>query len=78
MPRTNPGLNQFMKKIQGNFTLRTTGGTVFPLPRPRSAPEPWPVIVKAVYLKQVPGVIGVGYIETNRSVAVVDSARPQG
>jgi len=67
-----------MKKIQGNVKFRTTRGTVFPMPTPSSAPKPWPGMVKAVYLKQVPGVIGVGCIETNRRVAVVDSARPQG
>jgi 3',5'-cyclic-AMP phosphodiesterase len=69
----NGHIHQIMQKVEGNITFHTARGTAFPLPTPGSAPKPLPVVVEATQLKKMLGLTSVNYVETNRTLAVVDS-----
>jgi 3',5'-cyclic-AMP phosphodiesterase len=69
----NGHIHQVMQKVEGNITFHTARGTAFPLPGPGAAPKPLPVVVDAPQLKKMLGLTSVNYIETNHSLAIVDS-----
>jgi hypothetical protein len=63
----------FLRCMAWAGTFHTARGTAFPLPIPGSVPKPVPVIVEASKLKKTLGITSVSYIETNHTLAVVDS-----
>jgi 3',5'-cyclic-AMP phosphodiesterase len=69
----NGHIHQVMQKVEGNITFHTARGMAFPLPTPGSAPKPLPVVVDATQLKGMLGLTSVQYVETNHSLAIVDS-----
>jgi 3',5'-cyclic-AMP phosphodiesterase len=69
----NGHIHQVMQKVEGNITFHTARGMAFPLPAPGSAPKPLPVVVDATQLKGMLGLTSVQYVETNHSLAIVDS-----
>ena len=71
----NGHIHQVMQKVEGNITFHTARSTAYPQPTPGSAPSPGPV--KDLPPDRLPSSIGVTqvrYIETEKSLAIVDSA----
>jgi len=71
----NGHIHQVMQKVEGNITFHTARSTAYPQPAPGSAPSPGPV--KDLPPDRLPGSIGVTqirYVETERSLAVIDTA----
>jgi hypothetical protein len=71
----NGHIHQVMQKVEGNITFHTARSTAYPQPTPGSAPSPGPV--KDLPQDRLPSSIGVTqvrYIETEKSLAIVDSA----
>ncbi len=71
----NGHIHQVMQKVEGNITFHTARSTAYPQPAPGSAPSPGPV--KDLPADRLPASVGITqirYIETERSLAVVDTA----
>ena len=69
----NGHIHQTVKKVEGNVTFHTAMSTAFPQPKPGTAPKPGPMKVELAILPTVLGITEVHYIESNHSLAVVDS-----
>ena len=59
--------------MEGNITFHTARSTAFPQPEPGTAPKPGPMKVPAEKLRSVLGVTNVNYVETQHTLAVIDS-----
>jgi 3',5'-cyclic AMP phosphodiesterase CpdA len=71
----NGHIHQVMQKVEGNVTFHTARSTAYPQPAPGTAPAPGPVKdLPAGRLGQTIGVTQVRYIETNKPLAIVDTA----
>jgi 3',5'-cyclic AMP phosphodiesterase CpdA len=69
----NGHIHQTIKKVEGNITFHTAMSTAFPQPKPGAAPKPGPMKVQPAILPTVLGITDVQYVETDHSLAVVDS-----
>jgi 3',5'-cyclic AMP phosphodiesterase CpdA len=69
----NGHIHQTMKKVEGQVTFHTAMSTAFPQPEPGKAPKPGPLKVEAGKLRGYLGITAVDYVESNHSLAVVDS-----
>jgi Icc protein len=70
----NGHIHQVMQKIEGNITFHTARSTAYPQPAPGTAPAPGPMKdVPADRLGQTIGVTQIRYVETNKSLAIVDT-----
>ena len=69
----NGHIHQTLKKVEGNVTFHTATSTAFPQPAPGAAPKPGPMKVTPEILPTLLGITEVNYVETNRSLAVVDA-----
>jgi len=69
----NGHIHQTMKKVEGHATFHTAMSTAFPQPEPGKAPKPGPLKVEAGRLREYLGITDVNYVESNHSLAVVDS-----
>ena len=71
----NGHIHQVMQKVEGNITFHTARSTAYPQPAPGSAPSPGPMKdVPAGELGKMIGVTQIRYVETNKSLAIVDSS----
>lgn len=70
----NGHIHQTVKKVEGNITFHTARSTAFPQPKPGAAPKPGPMKVEPAILPAVLGITEVRYVESDHSLAVVDSA----
>jgi Icc protein len=59
--------------VEGNIAFHTDISTAFPQPAPGTAPKPEPMKVEAEKLSSVLGITNVKYVESNYTLAVVDS-----
>ncbi len=69
----NGHIHQTLQKVEGNVTFHTAMSTAFPQPAPGSAPSPGPMKVEAARLRSVLGLASINYVETNHSLAIIDS-----
>lgn len=69
----NGHIHQTVKKVEGNITFHTAMSTAFPQPAPGTAPKPGPMKVEAERLSSVLGITDVNYVESNHTLAVIDS-----
>jgi 3',5'-cyclic AMP phosphodiesterase CpdA len=69
----NGHIHQAMKKVEGNITFHTARATAFPQPEPGKAPKPGPMTVPAEKLRSFLGLTSVSYVETDHSLAIVDT-----
>ena len=69
----NGHIHQIIQKVEGNVTFHTAMSTAFPQPAPGTAPKPGPMKVPAEKLHSVLGVTSVNYVQSNSTLAVVDS-----
>jgi hypothetical protein len=69
----NGHIHQTMKKVEGHVVFHTAMSTAFPQPEPGQAPKPGPLKVEAGKLREHLGITAVNYLESNHSLAVVDS-----
>ena len=69
----NGHIHQTLKKVEGNITFHTAMSTAFPQPAPGTAPKAGPMTVAPEILPTVLGITDVNYVESNHSLAVVDS-----
>jgi 3',5'-cyclic-AMP phosphodiesterase len=69
----NGHIHQTLKKVEGNVTFHTATSTAFPQPKPGAAPKPGPMKVAPEILPTVLGITEVNYLESDHSLAVVDS-----
>ena len=69
----NGHIHQTLKKVEGNVTFHTATSTAFPQPAPGKAPKPGPMKVAPEILPSVLGITEVNYLESNHSLAVVDT-----
>ena len=69
----NGHIHQTVRKIEGNVTFHTAMSTAFPQHKPDPAAKPGPMKVDAAILPTVLGITEVNYVESNHSLAVVDS-----
>ncbi len=69
----NGHIHQAVQKIEGNMTFHTARSTAFPQPEAGSAPKPGPMVVDAPKLRSYLGLNQITYVETNHTLAVVDS-----
>jgi 3',5'-cyclic AMP phosphodiesterase CpdA len=69
----NGHIHQAMKKVEGNITFHTARATAFPQPGPGKAPKPGPMTVPAEKLRSFLGLTSVSYVETDHTLAIVDS-----
>jgi 3',5'-cyclic AMP phosphodiesterase CpdA len=69
----NGHIHQIIQKVEGNITFHTAMSTAFPQPEPGTAPKPGPMKVPAEKLRSVLGVTSVNYVESQHTLAVVDS-----
>jgi len=69
----NGHIHQTMKKVEGHVVFHTAMSTAFPQPEPGKAPKPGPLKVEAGKLREHLGITDVNYLESNHSLAVVDS-----
>jgi len=69
----NGHIHQTVKKVEGTVTFHTAMSTAFPQPKAGTAPKPGPMKVDAAILPTVLGITEVLYVESNHSLAVVDS-----
>ena len=74
----NGHIHQAMQKIEGHMTFHTARSTAFPQPAPGSAPKAGPMAVPADKLRSYLGITSVSYVETNHSLAVIDSTLTAG
>src|SRR6266581_5147062 len=69
----NGHIHQIMQKVEGHVVFHTAMSTAFPQPEPGKAPKPGPLKVEAGKLREHLGITDVNYLESNHSLAVVDS-----
>ena len=69
----NGHIHQTMKKVEGHVVFHTAMSAAFPQPEPGQAPKPGPLKVEAGKLREHLGITAVNYLESNHSLAVVDS-----
>jgi len=69
----NGHIHQTLKKVEGKVTFHTAMSTAFPQPAPGAAPKPGPMKVEPAILPTVLGITAVNYVESDHSLAVVDS-----
>ncbi len=69
----NGHIHQALQKVEGNIAFHTARSTAFPQPAPGSAPKPGPMVVDAGKLRSFLGLNRVSFVETNHSLAVIDS-----
>lgn len=69
----NGHIHQTLKKVEGNVTFHTARSTAFPQPAPGQAPHPGPIKVDAGKLREHLGTTNVHYLESDHSLAIVDS-----
>jgi 3',5'-cyclic AMP phosphodiesterase CpdA len=69
----NGHIHQTMKKVEDHVVFHTAMSTAFPQPEPGKAPRPGPMKVEAGRLREYLGITDVNYVESNHSLAVVDS-----
>jgi Icc protein len=71
----NGHIHQVMQKVEGNVTFHTARSTAYPQPAPGTAPAPGPMKdVPPDQLGKMIGVTQIRYVETDKSLAIVDSA----
>jgi 3',5'-cyclic-AMP phosphodiesterase len=71
----NGHIHQTMKKVEGNVTFHTARSTAFPQGEPGKADSPGPIKnVAADKLRSVLGLTSVKYVESETSLAIVDSS----
>jgi 3',5'-cyclic AMP phosphodiesterase CpdA len=71
----NGHIHQVMQKVEGNVTFHTARSTAYPQPEPGTAPAPGPIKdLPADRLSKTIGVTQIRYVETNKSLAIVDTA----
>jgi 3',5'-cyclic AMP phosphodiesterase CpdA len=71
----NGHIHQTMKKVEGKVTFHTARSTAFPQPEPGKATSPGPLKnVAADKLRSVLGLTRVNYVESDSSLAIVDSS----
>jgi len=71
----NGHIHQVMQKVEGNITFHTARSTAYPQPEPGTAPAPGPMKdLPADRLSKTIGVTQIRYVETNKSLAIVDTA----
>ena len=70
----NGHIHQTVKKVEGNITFHTATSTAFPQPKPGAAPKAGAMKVEPAILPTVLGITEVNYVESNHSLAIVDSA----
>jgi 3',5'-cyclic AMP phosphodiesterase CpdA len=71
----NGHIHQTMKKVEGKVTFHTARSTAFPQPEPGKAESPGPIKnVAANKLRTVLGLTRVNYVESDSSLAIVDSS----
>ena len=71
----NGHIHQVMQKVEGNVTFHTARSTAYPQPEPGTAPAPGPVKdLPADRLSKTIGVTQIRYVETNKSLAIVDTS----
>ena len=71
----NGHIHQVMQKVEGNITFHTARSTAYPQPAPGTAPRPGPM--KDVPADRLPSMIGVTqarYVESTKSLAIVDKS----
>jgi Icc protein len=69
----NGHIHQTLQKVEGNITFHTACSTAFPQPKPGTAPSPGPMKgVPAEKLKRMLGLTSVRYVESEKSLAIVD------
>lgn len=71
----NGHIHQVMQKVEGNITFHTARSTAYPQPAPGTAPAPGPM--KDVPPDRLPSTIGVTqvrYVESSKSLAIVDKS----
>ena len=69
----NGHIHQALQKVEGNITFHTARSTAFPQPAPGAAPKPGPMAVPTEKLRSYLGLTSVSYVETNHSLAVIDT-----
>jgi 3',5'-cyclic AMP phosphodiesterase CpdA len=70
----NGHIHQVMQKIEGNVTFHTARSTAFPQPEPGKADSPGPMKnVAADKLRSMLGLASVNFVESGKSLAIVDS-----
>jgi 3',5'-cyclic-AMP phosphodiesterase len=69
----NGHIHQIIQKVEGNITFHTAMSTAFPQPQPGTALKPGPMTVPAEKLRSALGVTSVNYVESRKTLAVVDS-----
>jgi Predicted phosphohydrolases len=70
----NGHIHQAMQKVEGNVTFHTARSTAYPQPAPGTAPAPGPIKdLPAERLRSTIGITQVKYVETNSSLAIVDT-----
>jgi 3',5'-cyclic AMP phosphodiesterase CpdA len=69
----NGHIHQTMKKVEGQVTFHTARSTAFPQPEPGMAPKPGPMKVDGGKLRNLLGITGVHFAETDNSLGIVDS-----
>jgi 3',5'-cyclic AMP phosphodiesterase CpdA len=71
----NGHIHQTMQKVEGNVTFHTAQSTAFPQPAPGTAESPGPIKnVAADKLRSLLGLTRVSYVESDSSLAIVDSS----
>ena len=70
----NGHIHQTVRKVEGNITFHTATSTAFPQPKPGGAPKPGPMKVEPAILPTVLGITEVHYVESDHTLAVIDSA----
>jgi Icc protein len=69
----NGHIHQVVQKIEGNITFHTARSTAFPQPEPGTAPKPGPMLVDAPKLRSFLGLTSISYVESQPTLAIVDS-----
>jgi len=70
----NGHIHQVMQKVEGNVTFHTARSTAYPQPAPGTAPAPGPMKgVPPDQLGKMIGVTQIRYVESDKSLGIVDS-----
>ena len=70
----NGHIHQTLQKVEGNVTFHTARSTAYPQPAPGAAAAPGPLKdIPAGKLGEMIGVTQVRYVESDKSLAIVDS-----
>jgi Icc protein len=71
----NGHIHQVMQKVEGQITFHTARSTAYPQPAPGTAPAPGPMKdLPAGQLGKTIGITQIRYVETDKSLAIVDSS----